>query len=1142
MIWCPFCPESCQPDASNYQELRNHLVSIHDGKFIPRQIPAYATTTTNNRHPYNHEKLIHCPCGGLFLNGRGITRHKQHCKCFNHTKHKRIKYDCPCSGCTDPNFPTQATLCTHTCRPETPTPIPELPTSLMTFVNATTFLTPVTTVDLNIQSQTIKHVKIKHKPKVYECYNTIIENMRMIINIPTQHINDKQIHIGNITKLLNLLPSMCLQIIGKNSKVTRTERLEKFLKMEYESIYNHSTPPTPRGNTTPTTKQKIHKCREFIKQGQLSKGFTSLSDETIKDINADVFENLRNKFPKSTSGPILMSDNPPLVEDIKVEELRVIARKTNIHVAPGPSKTRPAFILEPFNKANPTTIEKRFCSNIAWLVTQIANGNPHIAKWMRHGILIGLGKEDPNDIRPIQISEILTRITAKVLLYRYKKEAEECISEHQHAMKKNGIETAVHQFGDFMRQYPNGFAIQTDISNAFNTMSRAHILNLIQQKLPILERFYVAYNGTYFDAFSADNQHISVQEGVRQGCPQSMWAYILGLDPILLQTNDILGDEGYAKAYADDGWILVKDINSAENIKQVYATLEGSLQEIGQKINHSKSCIYTWSSNGTEALKMHSDMRFIPHTEGIKLLGTYQSTNPEWINQQLDKHKMKFEKALQQLNIIKDYPQESMLLLRHCVIPKMIHITRTHPPRYTKDWATILDMMINNTLQKILHLPPNENDFVYDEWKTEYKKARLPTRLGGFGATSIQSITESGYIAGFVAAYTNTQIHKIPEDIFEAFWNIQRRTSSNIQCHPDLQQVIENTEKRKIAIQRFLPENTNLEDTTNFKNSLLQNNAEPFKMFMENLMKHNNSSSKLQNFLTKLEESYRSDAIIGKLSNPNNPRYKQNCANFLSQANSFSTSWSTMIPYAPDTTITPTQYYFLAAQTLGTKLSICSMAADWQLRCNCRASPIIDPFGEHLMACHRTNAHDAVVREIARMCRQAHLTTIIEPIGLMNENRRPDLVIANLSENNKQVLVDFTSVSQLRSDEISISWKKKGYSASKAIERKIEAYHGKYDELTYDFLPLSLEIGGCPSKNLSEFIRQVAKKAELHYNDSTTVPRVYQASFVRKWKSRIVTAFMKTQAQRGLQLIQNVISQRLPNNNLPMEYDDIYLY
>jgi len=38
---------------------------------------------------------------------------------------------------------------------------------------------------------------------------------------------------------------------------------------------------------------------------------------------------------------------------------------------------------------------------------------------------------------------------------------------------------------------------------------------------------------------------------------------------------------------------------------------------------------------------------------------------------------------------------------------------------------------------------------------------------------------------------------------------------------------------------------------------------------------------------TKLQESYHSDAIVGKMSNPNNTRKRQDCASILSEANSF---------------------------------------------------------------------------------------------------------------------------------------------------------------------------------------------------------------------------------------------------------------
>ena len=177
------------------------------------------------------------------------------------------------------------------------------------------------------------------------------------------------------------------------------------------------------------------------------------------------------------------------------------------------------------------------------------------------------------------------------------------------------------------------------------------------------------------------------------------------------------------------------------------------------------------------------------------------------------------------------------------------------------------------------------------------------------------------------------------------------------------------------------------------------------------------------------------------------------------------------------------------------------------------------------MSCHWTKAHDQMVRELSRMCQAAGLTVVIEPVGVMEGERLPDLLIPGHSKNNQQTLVDFTSVSQTQTSHIDHSWKNRGYSAEKACSEKFESYRDKYDNLNYEFLPLAMEIGGHPSKTLMNFLQAVAKIAGINHNRSTDIRIIYQTSFINKWKSRIITAFMATQAQNSLQLLQNIINK-----------------
>jgi len=63
---------------------------------------------------------------------------------------------------------------------------------------------------------------------------------------------------------------------------------------------------------------------------------------------------------------------------------------------------------------------------------------------------------------------------------------------------------------------------------------------------------------------------------------------------------------------------------------------------------------------------------------------------------------------------------------------------------------------------------------------------------------------------------------------------------------------------------------------------------------------------------------------------------------------------------------------------------------------------------------------------------------------------------------NKQLLLDFTTVSPLSTNLINNAWKQSGYAAHKAETSKHQSCANADDVFTNDFLPRVLQLGGCP--------------------------------------------------------------------------------
>ena len=87
-----------------------------------------------------------------------------------------------------------------------------------------------------------------------------------------------------------------------------------------------------------------------------------------------------------------------------------------------------------------------------------------------------------------------------------------------------------------------------------------------------------------------------------------------------------------------------------------------------------------------------------------------------------------------------------------------------------------------------------------------------------------------------------------------------------------------------------------------------------------------------------------------------------------------------------------------------------------------------------------------------------------------------------------------------------------------------------------------MELSGKPSKSLENFIRKIAKIVYNEFSHERGIPRVYEKQFAFKWRSRLITAFKKTMANRSINhfaKIRNNHGQR--RSKIPTVYDDIYV-
>ena len=159
------------------------------------------------------------------------------------------------------------------------------------------------------------------------------------------------------------------------------------------------------------------------------------------------------------------------------------------------------------------------------IVNLLASGGAtrDTAPFMAGGGLTPLRKPD-DDVRPIAVGETLRRLVGKCLV-RHKEIAphlEGIFLPNQVGVGiSGGAEAVVHAVSDLVDEHgqdPNLALLKVDFQNAFNTVSRAALLETIQTEFPPLARWAWWCYGEHSKLW-VDGQPIESQSGTQQGDP-----------------------------------------------------------------------------------------------------------------------------------------------------------------------------------------------------------------------------------------------------------------------------------------------------------------------------------------------------------------------------------------------------------------------------------------------------------------------------------------------------------------------------------------------------------------------------------------------------------------------------------------------
>mmetsp|Transcript_15470 Transcript_15470/g.19869 ORF Transcript_15470/g.19869 Transcript_15470/m.19869 type:complete len:142 (-) Transcript_15470:32-457(-) len=133
---------------------------------------------------------------------------------------------------------------------------------------------------------------------------------------------------------------------------------------------------------------------------------------------------------------------------------------------------------------------------------------------------------------------------------------------------------------------------------------------------------------------------------------------------------------------------------------------------------------------------------------------------------------------------------------------------------------------------------------------------------------------------------------------------------TEVQVAPELhQRITDNATKLKAVVVEIIPPDTNLQPYDAFRESLTGNNAAIYKLAHEESDYHSKSRFHFAKQFNQTARELSQRCYCWANVKPIYTRQRQDCATFLSQANSFSNSWSSVIPWSAELKSSPTQHY-----------------------------------------------------------------------------------------------------------------------------------------------------------------------------------------------------------------------------------------
>ena len=217
------------------------------------------------------------------------------------------------------------------------------------------------------------------------------------------------------------------------------------------------------------------------------------------------------------------------------------------------------------------------------------------------------------------MGETWRRVTSRAICFQKGKEFADYFTTLQHGVSvEKGAKLLVLQVQFLMEKHEDWILLKTDVKNAFNSVSRSHLLKQVLTTFPDIYNYAAVVYSDINPLIYLQRSHpvfLSSQEGVHHGDPLCPALFSIAMQPIL-EDLQFYNKEVTILDYLDDVYLL----GSSDRVFHVFERLRSAFSEINLMIEENKCEIYCSSS---PLLNTISESTSIPATsQGCRILAT----------------------------------------------------------------------------------------------------------------------------------------------------------------------------------------------------------------------------------------------------------------------------------------------------------------------------------------------------------------------------------------------------------------------------------------------------------------------------------------------------------------------------------------